>query len=214
MIIPPSRSGQKQELIMGPNIKSLPSFSPLPDTLETEVLLTVGDNITTDDIMPAGAEILPLRSNLPAISQYAFTRIDPTFADRAKEAGSGMIIGGENYGQGSSREHAALAPRYLGIKVVLTKSFARIHLQNLVNFGILPLVFIDKKDYNDVKQGDILRLTNVKKRLRDNLLEIENITTKKTYQTKHTLSQRQMEILVAGGLLEFLKKHRHHKSPN
>ncbi len=206
MIIPPSRSREKQELIMGPNIKSLPGFPPLPETIETEVLLIVGDNITTDDIMPAGAEILPLRSNLPAISQHAFTRIDPTFAGRAKKVGSGIIIGGENYGQGSSREHAALAPRYLGIKAALTKSFARIHLQNLVNFGILPLVFNDKEDYNDIKQGDILRLTDAKKRLRDNIIEIENITKKKTYKTKHTLSQRQVEILVAGGLLEFLKK--------
>jgi aconitate hydratase len=206
MIIPPSRNGEKQKLIMGPNIKSLPGFPPLPETIETEVLLIVGDNITTDDIMPASAEILPLRSNLPAISQHAFARIDPTFAGRAKEVGSGIIIGGENYGQGSSREHAALAPRYLGIKVALTKSFARIHLQNLVNFGILPLVFNDKEDYNDIKQGDIVRLTNAKKRLRDNLLEMENITKKKTYKMTHTLSQRQMEIVVAGGLLEFLKK--------
>ena len=206
MIIPPSGNRGKKPLIMGPNIKTLPNFSRLPDTIETEVLLVVGDNITTDDIMPAGAEILPLRSNLPAISQYAFAGIDPTFAGRAKQARSGIIVGGENYGQGSSREHAALAPRYLGIKAALAKSFARIHLQNLVNFGIVPLVFDDKDDYNDIKQGDILRLANVRKRLRDNVLEIQNVTKKKRYQTRHTLSERQIEILFAGGLLELLKK--------
>lgn len=206
MIIPPSMQEERHELIMGPNIKPLPGFSPLPDSINEEVLLKVGDNITTDHILPAGAKILPLRSNIPVISEHTFERVDATFAGRARKAGAGIIVGGENYGQGSSREHAALAPRYLGVKAVLAKSFARIHMQNLVNFGILPLIFENKEDYNDISQGDMLRLTNVRERLQGNSIEVENITREKTYTVKHTLSKRQVDILLAGGLLEYVKK--------
>ncbi|MBC7317195.1 MAG: aconitate hydratase, partial [Chloroflexi bacterium] len=147
MIVPPPEDGRNVEIIRGPNIKPLPTRGPLEDTIEGELLLIAGDNITTDHIMPAGAEILPFRSNIPALSNYAFTRLDPTFPERARRAGGGFILGGENYGQGSSREHAALVPMYLGIQAVLVKSFARIHRANLVNVGILPLTFQDSADY-------------------------------------------------------------------
>ncbi|HEB71729.1 MAG TPA: aconitate hydratase, partial [Nitrospirae bacterium] len=155
--IPPARAS-KVEIKRGPNIAPLPSFDPLPDSLEGKALLKTGDNITTDDIMPAGARILPLRSNIPAISEFVFERVDTSFPSRAKEEGGGFIIGGSNYGQGSSREHAAIAPKYLGVKAVIVKSFARIHMANLINFGILPLTFENEADYDRIDQGDELEL--------------------------------------------------------
>jgi len=160
MIIPPLPPEQASnvEIIRGPNIKPLPDFPPLPDKLEGEILLKVGDNITTDHIMPAGAKILPLRSNIPEISKYVFSRVDENFASRAMEKHGGFIIGGENYGQGSSREHAAIAPKHLGIKAVIAKSFARIHRANLINFGILPLTFADPSDYERIEQGDHIEI--------------------------------------------------------
>ena len=161
----PAPAGEKVEVLRGPNIVPFPQLSPLPDTWRGEVWLKVGDNITTDDIMPAGSQILPLRSNLPAISQYAFTRLDSDFPDRVQGRGEGAIVGGENYGQGSSREHAALAPRYLGVRVKLVKSFARIHLANLINFGILPLVFENPADYDRLTQGQLLELPKVRRLL-------------------------------------------------
>ncbi len=206
MIIPPSDRDTCSRLVMGPNIKPLPSFQTLEDHMEHEVLLKTGDNITTDHIMPAGAKILPLRSNIPAISRHTFGSVDPTFAERALNAGGGIIVGGENYGQGSSREHAALAPRYLGIRAVLVKSFARIHMQNLVNFGVLPLVFVDREDYADIEQGDVLRMAGIIKGLEANELEVKNLSKGRTYPVKHNLSKRQIDILLAGGLLEYVKK--------
>jgi aconitate hydratase len=166
-IIPPPPPGEAGEVVRGPNIVPFPSLTPLPETWRGEVWLKVGDNVTTDDILPAGSQILPLRSNLPAISQYAFTRLDPEFPQRVKGRGEGAVVGGENYGQGSSREHAALAPRYLGVRVKLVKSFARIHLANLINFGILPLTFENPGDYDVMTQGQTLELPGVRERLLD-----------------------------------------------
>ncbi|MDZ7262728.1 MAG: aconitate hydratase [candidate division KSB1 bacterium] len=206
MILPPAKEPEKVEIIRGPNIKPLPINEPLPDILEGQVLLKVEDNITTDHIMPAGAKILPLRSNIPAISEHVFEVIDPTFAQRAKEAGGGFIVGGENYGQGSSREHAALAPMYLGIKWVLAKSFARIHRDNLINFGILPLTFADLKDYENLNQGDRLRISEVRKCLETGEpLIIHNLTSNNRIKVMYQLTPRQREIILAGGLLNYTK---------
>ena len=166
-VIPPPPPGEAGEVVRGPNIVPFPHLTPLPETWRGEVWLKVGDNVTTDDILPAGSQILPLRSNLPAISQYAFTRLDPEFPQRVKGRGEGAVVGGENYGQGSSREHAALAPRYLGVRVKLVKSFARIHLANLINFGILPLTFENPGDYDVMTQGQTLELPGVRERLLD-----------------------------------------------
>ncbi|KKM09770.1 aconitate hydratase [Clostridiales bacterium PH28_bin88] len=205
MIIPPPEQKENIQLVMGPNIKPLPQTSPLPDEIAGEVLLKLGDNITTDHIMPAGAKVLPLRSNIPAISMHAFERVDPTFAERSLAAGGGIIVGGSNYGQGSSREHAVLAPLYLGIKAVIAKSFARIHMQNLVNFGLLPLVFVKEEDYEDIEAGDRLVIEEVRGRLAANSLQVRNVTRDKTYPVKHSLSERQIEIMLAGGLLKYVK---------
>ncbi|MHB1042522.1 MAG: aconitate hydratase, partial [Eubacteriales bacterium] len=171
MIIPPPEDGENYQLVMGQNIKPLPGTYPLQDEIKGEVLLKVGDNITTDHIMPAGAKIMALRSNIPAISTHAFERVDPTFAERALAAGGGIIAGGLNYGQGSSREHAALAPLYLGIRAVIAKSFARIHMQNLVNFGLLPLTFSREEDYDDIEAGDRLVIEQLLERLAGNNIE-------------------------------------------
>ena len=207
MILPPQHESQEVEVVRGPNIKPLPTRGPLEETLEGELLLVTGDNITTDHIMPAGAEVLPFRSNVPALSDYVFTRVDPTFPARARRAGGGFIVGGENYGQGSSREHAALVPMYLGVKAVLVKSFARIHLANLVNFGILPLVFVNAADYDRVHQGDVLRIKGVYEALQKNvLLTVENVSQGYTFQAKYDLSERQVEMVLAGGLLNLAKR--------
>jgi len=207
MVLPPSKSHDSVEIIRGPNIKPLPINKPLPDTLEGELLLKVEDNITTDHIMPAGAKILPLRSNIPEISKHVFEVVDEDFSNRAMEKGGGFIIGGENYGQGSSREHAALAPMYLGIKWVLSKSFARIHKANLINFGILPLTFKDPADYDKFDQNDQLRARNVIALLRDNKsLIIENLTKNKKFTVSYDLSERAKEIIIAGGLLNYTRE--------
>ncbi|MBM4054650.1 MAG: aconitate hydratase [Planctomycetes bacterium] len=204
MIIPPSENPEQVTIIRGPNIKPLPKKEPMPDTLKGDVLLKTGDNITTDHIMPAGAKVLPLRSNIPAISEFVFEKVDKEFAKRAKEKGGGFLIGGINYGQGSSREHAALAPMYLGVKAVITKSFARIHRANLVNFGILPLTFKDEKDYTLLDQGDSLELANIKSKLKPGSVHvIRNITKNKEFKVTHTLSSREIDILCAGGLLNY-----------
>ncbi|SFH02599.1 aconitase [Desulfotomaculum arcticum] len=205
MVIPPPESGRAVELVRGPNIKPMPAANRLQDKLAGEVLLKVGDNITTDHIMPAGAKILALRSNIPAISMHCFERVDSTLARRALAAGGGIVVGGLNYGQGSSREHAALAPLYLGIKAVVTKSFARIHMQNLVNFGLLPLVFENETDYDGIEAGDQLVIENLLENLAANEIIINNITRQESYPVKHSLSVRQMEILKAGGLLNYVK---------
>ena len=198
----PPEEAAKVEIIRGPNIKPLPDFPPLPDTLGGEVLIKVGDNITTDHIMPAGAKILPLRSNIPAISKHVFEVVDPDFPTRASEKGGGFIIGGENYGQGSSREHAALAPKYLGVKAVIVKSFARIHLANLINFGIVPLTFKDPVDYDSIDMGDNLGV--VIGRLRDDV-RLRNLTKDTEIELTHALSQLDAEILKTGGKLPWVK---------
>ncbi len=208
MIVPPAHDPDTAEVIRGPNIKPLPMNKPMLADLTGKTLLKVGDNITTDHIMPAGAKVLPLRSNIPAISEYVFEKVDPSFATRAKEAGGGFVVGGSNYGQGSSREHAALAPMFLGVRAVLTKSFARIHRDNLINFGILPLVFVDPLDYGDISENDELRISDVRGALQSGAetLTVENVTNGSKYQLKHNLSPRQVNILLQGGLLNSIRE--------
>lgn len=206
MIVAPPEDGSAVEIIRGPNIRPLPLNSALPDTLSMTVLLITGDNITTDQIMPAGARVLPLRSNIPAISEFVFAPLDESFPQRAREAGSGLIAGGENYGQGSSREHAALAPMYLGVKAVLARSFARIHYTNLINFGILPLLFDSQRDYGRLRQGDRLVVDNVREQLKkQEALRITNETQEYEFTVRHRLSPRQMEMIEAGGLLNLMR---------
>jgi len=208
MIIPPlgDRERAKVEIIRGPNIKPLPIGKEMSEACSGEVLLKVSNNISTDHIMPAGAKILPLRSNIPAISEYVFSMVDSDFSKRAKEKGGGIVIGGENYGQGSSREHAALAPMYLGIKVVIVKSFARIHLANLINFGILPLSFSNVDDYDKIDQGDQLEFSDLKKHIKlDESVVLKNKTKDIEILCNYSLSERQKNILFAGGLLQFTK---------
>ncbi len=190
------------EVRRGPNIKPLPNFPPVPDRLSGEVLLKTGDNISTDDILPGGSEIMSLRSNIPEISKHVFRYIDSNFAARALVNGGGFIIGGENYGQGSSREHAALAPKYLGVEAVIAKSFARIHLANLINFGIVPLTFANKRDYVNVGQGDSLEL-NMKGLKRN--LSVKNIPKGATFSVELDLSDREKDLLKAGGKLAAIK---------
>jgi aconitate hydratase len=204
MIIPPSEKPEEVSVIRGPNIKPLPKKEPMPDTVKGDVLLKVGDNITTDHIMPAGAKVLPLRSNIPAISEFVFEKVDKDFAKRAKEKGGGFLIGGVNYGQGSSREHAALAPMYLGVKAVIVKSFARIHRANLVNFGIMPFIFENENDYNLIDQGDGIELPDIKNRLKSGgKIVVNNLTKNKEINIRHTLTAREIDILCAGGLLNY-----------
>ena len=195
------------EVLRGPNIKPFPVTKPLADTISCPCSLKVGDNITTDHIMPAGAKILPLRSNIPAISEYCFTVCDENFPKRAKEMGQSIIVGGINYGQGSSREHAALAPLHLGVKAVLTKSFARIHRSNLINAGILPLEFKNEADYDFINEGDALEIKDVIKAISNDLeITLINKTTGKEIMCKCELSSRQKEIVKAGGLLNYTKQ--------
>lgn len=207
MILPPADDPGCVEVVRGPNIKPLPVNRPLPEDLRGGVLIKVGDNITTDHIMPAGAKILPLRSNIPAMAEHVFEGVDPSFAGRAKAAGGGLIVGGHNYGQGSSREHAALAPMYLGVKAVIAKSFARIHRANLINFGILPLTFVHEEDYDRVQPGDELELSGVARLLTlEADLEVRNITRGFSFPVRHGLSPRQQKIILAGGLLNFTRQ--------
>lgn len=195
------------KIIMGPNIVPLSVFQPLQETLSGEVLLKTGDNISTDDILPGGSQIMSLRSNIPEISKYTFCRIDKNFAQRALEKGGGFIVGGENYGQGSSREHAALAPKYLGVKAVLVKSFARIHRANLINFGIVPLTFADKQDYNNIAQSDFLKLDTAN--LQKNLT-VKNVTAGTTIQVGCDLSELDRAMIRAGGKLAAIKQKQAH----
>jgi len=204
MILPPAEHPEEAEVIRGPNIAPLPVRGRLEDGLRGPVLLVAGDNITTDDIMPAGAQILPLRSNIPAISNYVFSRLDPDFAARARRAGGGFVIGGINYGQGSSREHAALAPMALGVKAVLARSFARIHHANLVNFGILPLKLPGSAV---VQQADELEITDVRARIEAGLpLGVSNLTRGGGFQVTCELTSRQARILLSGGLLNYIRE--------
>ncbi len=207
MFIFPTTQTQNVNVIMGPNIKPLPTFPPLLTKLSGEVLLKVGDNISTDDILPGGSEVMALRSNIPEISKYTFRPIDAGFAQRALEKGGGFIVGGENYGQGSSREHAALAPKFLGVKAVLVKSFARIHMANLVNFGILPLTFADKEDYTHIAQGDLLELAT--SGLEKNLV-MRNTATGAIVSVVLDLSDLDKATIMAGGKLAAIKQKQVH----
>lgn len=209
MILPPASAEEAKDLpvLRGPNIKGLPVAEPLPESVSAKALLKVGDNITTDHIMPAGSKILPYRSNIPYLSQFCFAVCDQSFVERCRENGSGIIIGGSNYGQGSSREHAALVPLYLGIKAVIVKSFARIHCANLVNAGILPLIFENEADYDGVDQMDELELKNVRQSVRDGKsVTVANKTKGTSFAAKPVLSERQRRIILAGGLLNDTKE--------
>jgi aconitate hydratase len=206
MVIPPPKDPSRMDIRMGPNIKPLPTQTPLPDTVTGTVLLKVGDNITTDHIMPAGAKVLPYRSNIPKMAEFVFEAVDPSFSRRAREAGGGFVVGGANYGQGSSREHAALAPMYLGVRAVIARSFARIHRANLVNFGILPLVLTDEADYDALRPGDEIEILHLRTSLSTSQqLLIRNKTTERQLRTRHDLTPRQVEIIMAGGLLNFTR---------
>ena len=185
----------------------MPAFAPLPDTIEGPVLLKVGDDVSTDEIMPAGTRVLPFRSNIPRIAEFSFDIIDPTYATRAKQTGAHVVVGGSNYGQGSSREHAALGPQFLGLRAVVAKSFARIHAQNLINFGVLPLTFVDPADYVAIQAGDMLRLVGVRRALaEENELLVENVTRQRSFQVGHSLSPRQVQFVLSGGLINWMKE--------
>jgi len=206
LLLTPPADSSAVEIIRGPNIKPLPNFGVLEDTLAGTVLLKVVDNITTDHISPAGPKVLALRSNLPALAEFTFERVDKTFVSRAKEAGSGFVVGGSNYGQGSAREQAALAPRFLGIKAVIAISFARIHRSNLVNFGVLPLTFAIAEGYGQVEQSDQLEIHNVRVQLQAGTsVIIKNITKGTEIAATHNLSGRELQILLDGGLLNHIK---------
>ncbi len=210
MIEPPASPEEAKdvEVLRGPNIKPFPETAPLPEEITAKAILKVGDNITTDHIMPAGAKILPLRSNIPKISEHCFTVCDETFPERIKAEGKGIIIGGSNYGQGSSREHAALAPLYLGVKAVITKSFARIHIANLVNAGILPFTFKNEEDYDKIDQMDELALPNIKNAIENKeSVVLKNITKGEEYELDSShLSDRQRAMLICGGLLDYTRE--------
>lgn len=207
-VIPPATPEEAKDLevLRGPNIKPFPKSEPQEDTLSAELVLKVGDNITTDHIMPAGAKILPYRSNIPHLSQFCFAVCDETFSERAKALGKSIIVGGSNYGQGSSREHAALVPMYLGVRAVITKSFARIHVANLINAGIMPLTFKNPDDYDKLNQSDKLTLTNVFAGMDSGEIMLKDETTGDEIPLVCSFTERQKAILKAGGLLEYTKK--------
>jgi len=194
------------EIIRGPNIKPLPIPEPIESTLSAPISLKTGDNITTDDIIPANANFSAMRSNIPLISEYTFSRYDKDFVARAKEYGKSIIIGGENYGQGSSREHAAICPMYLGVKAVIAKSMARIHKNNLINHGVLPLIFEDVKDYDNLEQGDVLEITNCEEQIRNKKVKVYNKTKGTYFIALLELSDDEVEVFLAGGQLRYIKK--------
>jgi aconitate hydratase len=194
-------------LVKGPNIASLPNFEPLPDAVEVPVLLKMANDVSTDEIMPPGLRVLPFRSNIPKIADFSFDRVDSTYAERAKQMQGHCVVGGSNYGQGSSREHAALGPQYLGLRAVLTKGFARIHAQNLINFGVLPLTFINLDDYDSIQADDVLRLTDLRRVLTEGgELFVENVTSQRKFQMRHDMSPRQVQFLLRGGLINWMKE--------
>lgn len=202
MIIPPTEGDTSDvEIIRGPNIQPMPINEPLPDTIQAHVSAYRPDNITTDDIIPANAQFSALRSNIPAISQITFSRIDPDFVKRAEVYGKSFIVGGENYGQGSSREHAAIAPMYLGVKAVITKSLALIHKNNLINHGVVPLNFVNLADYDKINQDDELKITNFPEQLKSRNIIVENLTKGFSFETKTELTEREVNILIDGGQL-------------
>ncbi len=206
MIVGPAEDGNDIKVIRGPNIKPFPKSSTMENSTGGKVLLKVGDDVTTDAIMPSNAKLLPYRSNIPYLSEFCFSQIDENFPKRSKENNGGIIVAGKNYGQGSSREHAALAPLYLGIKAVVAKSFARIHKSNLVNNGILPLTFVNEVDYEDIEIMDEIIVNNLPSQLENDIIIVENKSKNKIYETHHVLSNRAVEILKAGGLLNFISK--------
>jgi aconitate hydratase len=208
MIVPPSENPPDVQVIKGPNIKPCPVAPKIESKFSLSIALKTGDNITTDHIMPAGADILPLRSNIPEIAKHVFESVDAEFYARAKPGKNIAIVGGENYGQGSSREHAALAPMFLGVRAVFAKSFARIHRENLINFGILPLVFANPSDYDSLMLGDTIEIENVSAQLTSGR-EIELLVAGKgkTIRFTNTFSSRDIDIVVAGGLLNYTKAH-------
>lgn len=207
VISPRSEKEERPELIMGPNIKPFPKFGTFPKDIQAPVLLKAGDNVSTDEISPAGTKVLPFRSNIPEISRFVFSRIDESFYDRAmnhqEATGSGcVVVGGFNYGQGSSREHAAISPRYVGVQVVITKGFARIHRKNLINFGILPLIFVNEKDYDSIDGHDLLVFKDVTKAIKAGReLEVLNESKGLSIKVRHDMSDRELNMLIAGGLI-------------
>ncbi len=204
-IIAPNEELRKTQVVRGPNIAPLPACDPLPESLETEAVLVLGDNISTDTIMPAGSKVLPLRSNIPAISQFVFSIVDTEFAQKCKDAGAVTVVGGDNYGQGSSREHAALAPRYLGVRAVLAKSFARIHMANLCNYGILPLVFANPDDYNLIDRGAKIVYPQIRRNLADGAVELPVGIDGKEIRVFLHVSERMRRMLLEGGALNLVK---------
>jgi aconitate hydratase len=207
--LPPEEAG-REAIVKGPNIASLPDLEPLPERLEVTVLLKVGDNLSTDEILPAGARVLPFRSNIPRIAEFAFDMVDQTYPERAlalRERGGHAVVAGANYGQGSSREHAALAPRFLGLRVVLARGFGRIHAQNLVNFGVLPLLFAEPGDYDTIALGDVIEIAVLRRAVRGGPeLTVYNRTKGWSQSARHTLSPRQVEVILAGGLVNWMKR--------
>jgi aconitate hydratase len=211
MLVPPDGDSEKVELVKGKNIKSIPQFNQLEDELEVPVILKMENNISTDEILKAGADVLPLRSNIPEISKYAFYVVDQNFHDKAREVqekhGGHMVVAGENYAQGSSREHAALAPKFLGQKAVIAKSYARIGWQNLVNFGIIPFEFVNPSDYDSIEATDVLKTSGIRDAIMEGRdMEVINTTKNKTIKVKTSLSERQKHIVLYGGLINLLKE--------
>jgi aconitate hydratase len=208
-LIGPVNDGHLERLIKGPNIGKFPEFPKLPASIKAPVLLKVGDNISTDDISPAGALVLPYRSNIPKISEYTYSRLDPTYYERAMKVQStgSLIVGGSNYGQGSSREHAAISPRYMGVRAVLAKSFARIHRKNLINFGVLPITFANPKDYDKIAQDDVLEIDDLHNCLKsDKPLTVKNLTKNQHYTLEHKYSERELDSLLMGSLISLVRQ--------
>ncbi len=203
---PPEDEARRVELEKAPSIGVLPELDPLPDELEIPVAIKVGDDVSTDEILPAGARALPFRSDIARLADFAFVQLDEDYPDRARETGPHAVVGGRNYGQGSSREHAAIAPRHLGLRLVLARGYARIHWQNLVNFGILPLEFTAEDDYDRVEQGDVLRVENIRDALKAGTeIDVRNTTKNETYRARHRLSPRQRDLVAAGGQIPLLR---------
>lgn len=205
IIAPEKQHPENVEIVRGPNIKPLPENTPLADTVEKQVVIKVVDNITTDHIAPAGAKVLPFRSNIEKISEFIFRDVQAGFKQHCLSVGGGFIVAGQNYGQGSSREHAALAPMYLGIKAVIVKSFARIHQANLINFGIVPFTFANEADYDTIDEGDVLKISNLHQLAPGKAMMVENVTKKTSFAVNHALSQLDIDILMAGGRLNYIK---------
>ena len=208
MVVPPAapEEAPNVEILRGPNIKPFPVNKPLAESIESGVTLKVGDNITTDHIMPAGAKILPLRSNIPAISEYCFTVCDETFPKRAKEAGTSIIVGGTNYGQGSSREHAAITPMFLGVKAVIAKSMARIHKNNLINHGIVPMVFADPADYDKLELSDELSIPNFREQIKTKRVTVVDKTKGISFDAVLELSDDEVGVILEGGQLRYVQE--------